>query len=156
LTCRGTLGAVPTHAVSRRPPPILSRRPVIKKAGLTRKRARTGAVTPAKRGKGAKAAGLEEEQEKTPAQRRAAMTWSQRLKREPSRFRSTVRLLDSTVGHDGDSMIIQECRKPVAMSHPFQLGLAKTIHLSGKAATSAMGRTDLHTQSGEEQDPAIM
>mgnify|MGYP003572491105 FL=1 len=39
------------------------------------------AVTPGKRGKGAKPAGLEEEQEKTPAQRRAAMTWSQRLKR---------------------------------------------------------------------------
>jgi len=38
-------------------------------------------VTPAKRGKGAKAAGREEEQEKTLAQRRAAMTWSQRLKR---------------------------------------------------------------------------
>ena len=32
------------------------------------------AVTPAKRGKGAKPAGLEEEQEKTPAQRRAALT----------------------------------------------------------------------------------
>jgi hypothetical protein len=39
------------------------------------------AVTPAKRGKGAKPAGREEEQEKTLAQRRAAMTWSQRLKR---------------------------------------------------------------------------
>ena len=32
------------------------------------------AVTPAKRGKGAKSAGLEEEREKTPAQRRAAMS----------------------------------------------------------------------------------
>jgi hypothetical protein len=32
------------------------------------------AVTPGKRGKGAKPAGLEEEQEKTPAQRRAAMS----------------------------------------------------------------------------------
>jgi hypothetical protein len=39
------------------------------------------AVTPGKRGKGAKPAGREEEQEKTPAQRRAAMTWAQRLKR---------------------------------------------------------------------------
>ena len=38
-------------------------------------------MTPAKRGKGAKAAGREEEQEKTPAQRRAAMTCSQRLER---------------------------------------------------------------------------
>ena len=68
------------------------------------------AVTPAKRGKGAKPAGLEEEQEKTPAQRQAAMTpdqvggrlWWQRLKREPNRFCSTVRISDSTVGHDGD------------------------------------------------------
>ena len=56
------------------------------------------AVTPAKRGKGANPAGLEEEQEKTPAQRRAAMTWPQRLKREPSRFRSTVRIWDDPVG----------------------------------------------------------
>jgi hypothetical protein len=38
-------------------------------------------VTPAKRGKGAKPFGLEEEQEMSPTQRRAAMTWSQRLKR---------------------------------------------------------------------------
>ena len=36
-------------------------------------------VTPAKRGKGAEAAG--EGQEKTPMERRAAMTWAQRLKR---------------------------------------------------------------------------
>lgn len=39
------------------------------------------AVTPAKRGKGANTAGLAQQKEKTPAQRRAAMTWSQRLKR---------------------------------------------------------------------------
>jgi len=36
---------------------------------------------PAKRGKGAKPKGFEEEQEKTPAERSAAMTWAQRLKR---------------------------------------------------------------------------
>ena len=64
------------------------------------------AVTPAKRGKGAKPAGLEEEQEKTPAQRRAGMTWAQRLKRELNRFRSTVRISDSTVGHDGGSVTV--------------------------------------------------
>jgi hypothetical protein len=98
------------------------------------------AVTPAKRGKGAKPAKLEEEQEKTPAQRRAAMTWAQRLKREPNRFRSTVRISDSTVGYDGQSMIIREWRKPGVMSRSFQLGVAKTIHLSGKAVTSASGR----------------
>jgi hypothetical protein len=95
------------------------------------------AVTPGKRGKGAKPAGLEEEQEKTPAQRRAAMTWSQRLKCEPSRFRSTARISDSTVGSDGESMIIREWRKPVAMSHPLQAGVAKTTHISGQAAMSA-------------------
>jgi hypothetical protein len=39
------------------------------------------AVTPGKRGKGDKPKAFEEEQEKTPAQRRAAMTWAQRLKR---------------------------------------------------------------------------
>jgi hypothetical protein len=39
------------------------------------------AVTLAKRGKGAKPKAFEEEQEKTPAERRAAMTWAQRLKR---------------------------------------------------------------------------
>ena len=39
------------------------------------------AVTPRKRGKGAKPKAFEEGQEKTPAERRAAMTWAQRLKR---------------------------------------------------------------------------
>jgi pyruvate/2-oxoglutarate dehydrogenase complex dihydrolipoamide acyltransferase (E2) component len=38
-------------------------------------------VTPAKRGKGAKPKASAEGQEKTPAERRAAMTWAQRLKR---------------------------------------------------------------------------
>ena len=38
-------------------------------------------VTPGKRGKGAKPKACEEEQEKTPAERRTAMTWAQRLKR---------------------------------------------------------------------------
>ena len=38
-------------------------------------------VTPAKRGKGAKPKASDEGQEKTPAERRAAMTWAQRLKR---------------------------------------------------------------------------
>jgi hypothetical protein len=47
---------------------------------------------------------------------------------------------DSAVGHDGQSMIIQGWRKPVAMTHPFQSGVAKTIHISGKAVTSATGR----------------
>ena len=39
------------------------------------------AVTPGKRGKGAQPKAWEDEQEKTPAERRAAMTWAQRLKR---------------------------------------------------------------------------
>ena len=38
-------------------------------------------MTPGKRGRGAKPGASEEEQEKTPAERRAAMTWAQRLKR---------------------------------------------------------------------------
>jgi hypothetical protein len=38
-------------------------------------------VTPAKRGKGAKPEAFEEGEEKTPMERRAAMTWAQRLKR---------------------------------------------------------------------------
>ena len=38
-------------------------------------------VTPAKRGRGAKPRASEEGQEKTAAERRAAMTWAQRLKR---------------------------------------------------------------------------
>ena len=96
------------------------------------------AVTPAKRGKGAKPAGLEEEQEKTPAQRRAGMTWAQRLKRELNRFRSTVRISDSTVGHDGGSVIIQEWRKPGVMSLPFPSGVAKTIYL-GKGGHACNG-----------------
>jgi hypothetical protein len=105
------------------------------------------AVTPAKRGKGAKPAGLEEEQEKTPAQRQAAMTpdqvmgrlWSQRFRREPNRFRSTGRISDSTVGHDGERRIIQEWRKMDVRSLSFPSGVAKAIHLSGKAVMSAMG-----------------
>ena len=38
-------------------------------------------MTPAKRGKGAKPEAFEEGEEKTPMERRAAMTWAQRLKR---------------------------------------------------------------------------
>jgi hypothetical protein len=38
-------------------------------------------VTPAKRGKGTQPKALEVGEEKTPAERRAAMTWAQRLKR---------------------------------------------------------------------------
>lgn len=38
-------------------------------------------VTPAKRGKGSKLKAPDEEQDQTPAERRAVMTWAQRLKR---------------------------------------------------------------------------
>ena len=38
-------------------------------------------VTPAKRGKGSKSKGADVQDEKTPVQRHAAMTWAQRLKR---------------------------------------------------------------------------
>ena len=38
-------------------------------------------VTPAKRGKGRKTKAFDEPEDRTPAERRAAMTWAQRLKR---------------------------------------------------------------------------
>jgi hypothetical protein len=60
--------------------------------------------------------------------------------RESSHEISTVRLWDSRDGHDRESMIVRGWRKSDAMSHPFQLGVAKTIQLSEKAVTSAMGR----------------
>jgi hypothetical protein len=40
-----------------------------------------GAITPGRRGKGAKRKALDEVEEDTPAARRSAMTWAQRLKR---------------------------------------------------------------------------
>ena len=43
-------------------------------------------VTPAKRGKGNKPKVPDEGQEKTPVERRAAMTWAQRLKRVFMRY----------------------------------------------------------------------
>ena len=52
----------------------------------------------------------------------------------------TVRRWGLRVGRDAASMIIRGWRKPLAMSHPSQVGVAKPIHLSGKAATSASGR----------------
>ena len=61
----------------------------------------------------------------------------------------TGRNWDSTVGHEGQYMIIQGRRKPVAMSHLFQLSVAKTIHLSRKAVMSATGRTDSHACQSE-------
>jgi hypothetical protein len=53
---------------------------------------------------------------------------------------STGRNWDSRDGHDGESMIIRGRRKSVTMSHSFQWYVAKTIHLSGMAVTSATGR----------------
>ncbi len=38
-------------------------------------------VTPARRGKGKKAKATQQQQDQTPAERRASMTWAQRLKR---------------------------------------------------------------------------
>ena len=60
----------------------------------------------------------------------------------------TGRSWDSTAGHDGESMIIRGWRKPVAMSHPFQAGVAKTIHLPGKAVMSARGRLEAPNPRG--------
>ena len=47
---------------------------------------------------------------------------------------------DSSNGHDGEPMINRGSRKSIAVSQHLQLGVAKTIHLSGKAATPALGR----------------
>ena len=44
-------------------------------------------VTPAKRGKGSKLKAPDEARDQTPAERRAAMTWAQRLKRVFTRSR---------------------------------------------------------------------
>jgi len=79
------------------------------------------------------------------AHRRAATLCFGR-NREPHYLGASVRSWDSTVGQDGESMIAQGWRKSVAMSHPFQLGVAKTIHLSGKAVTSALDPGHMKTQ----------
>lgn len=47
---------------------------------------------------------------------------------------------DSRDGHAGAFAITRGWRKSAAMSHPFRWGVAKTIHVSGNAATSALGR----------------
>ena len=47
---------------------------------------------------------------------------------------------DSTAGHDGDSVISRGWLKLVELRHLFQLGVAKTIHLSAKKVTSAVSR----------------
>jgi len=47
---------------------------------------------------------------------------------------------DSSNGRDGEPMINRGSRKSIAVSQHLQLGVAKTIHLSGKAATPALGR----------------
>jgi hypothetical protein len=63
-------------------------------------------VTPAKRGKGSKLKVADEAQDQTPAERRAAMTWAQRLKRV---FNIDIeRILGTIPGTDnsGDSIPI--------------------------------------------------
>jgi hypothetical protein len=50
------------------------------------------------------------------------------------------RYWDSGAGQAGEFIIIRGWRKSAAMSRPFQLGVAKTIQLSGKGLTSATGR----------------
>ena len=59
---------------------------------------------------------------------------------------SNVRSWDPAVGQDGESMITQGWGKSVAVSHPFQLGVAKTIHISEKTVTSALGPGRLKTR----------
>jgi hypothetical protein len=60
--------------------------------------------------------------------------------REPYASDKSDSKWDSTVGQDGQSKIIHGGRNQVALSHPFQVRVAKTIHLSGKMATSVQGR----------------
>jgi len=54
--------------------------------------------------------------------------------------RPKVRKWDSRDGQHREAMIVRGWRKPIAMRHHFRLGVAKTIHLSGKALASAVGR----------------
>ena len=53
---------------------------------------------------------------------------------------------DPAVGQDDESMITQGWGKSVAVSHPFQLGVARTIHISEKTVTSALGPGRLKTR----------
>jgi len=83
-------------------------------------------VTPAKRGKGNKPKALDEGQEKTPVERRAAMTWAQRLKRV---FNIDI----ETCSACGGAVKVIAC-----IEDPMVIDKILT-HLNKKAATAATG-----------------
>jgi hypothetical protein len=73
-------------------------------------------VTPAKRGKGSKPKAPDEAQDQTPAERRAAMTWAQRLKRV---FTSDV----ETCRPCGGGVNV------AALAHPCARGIRASMHI---------------------------
>ena len=61
-------------------------------------------VTPAKRGKGKKIKPLDETQDQTPAEKRASMTWAQRLKRV---FNIDIAYMDVGKGREQDAVALK-------------------------------------------------
>ena len=84
-------------------------------------------VTPAKRGKGNKARTADAPEDTTPAERRAAMTWAQRLKRV---FNIDIEICNSCGGH---VKIIACIEDPVVIEKIL-------THLDRKAACTAARR----------------
>lgn len=84
-------------------------------------------MTPAKRGKGNKARTADAPEDTTPAERRAAMTWAQRLKRV---FNIDIEICDSCGGH---VKIIAYIEDPVVIEKILP-------HLDRKAACGAARR----------------
>jgi hypothetical protein len=73
-------------------------------------------VTPARRGKGSKPKAPDEAQDRTPAERRAAMTWAQRLKRVFNIDVETCRACGGAV-------------KVAALAHPCARGIRASMHI---------------------------
>jgi len=92
-------------------------------------------VTPAKRGKGRKISVCEETQEQTPAERRASMTWAQRLKRV---FNIDIETCSEC---GGDVRIIASIEDPVVIRKIL-------AHLDEKAATAITARVFFTPKAG--------
>ncbi len=84
-------------------------------------------VTPAKRGKGKKIKPLDETQDQTPAEKRASMTWAQRLKRV---FNIDIETCSEC---GGEVRIIASIEDPAVINKIL-------AHLNEKAATVATAR----------------
>jgi hypothetical protein len=83
-------------------------------------------VTPAKRGKGNKVKAADEPPDQTSAERRASMTWAQRLKRVPNIDIETCRACGGTV------KVIACIEDPVVIEKIL-------THLNEKAASAGAG-----------------